>query len=61
MMTKMADMAINSKAPLKIVFSRTSRTMILKLDMKHQAMELYKLCINHDLGMTLTYFTKRST
>ena len=31
--------------------------MILKLGMKHQAMELYKVCINHDPGMTLTFFT----
>ena len=30
--------------------------MILKLGMKHLRMELYKICINHDLGMTLTYF-----
>ena len=29
--------------------------MILKLGMKHQAMELYKVYINHDLGMTLTF------
>ena len=29
--------------------------MILKLRMKHQAMELYKVCINHDPGMTLTF------
>ena len=35
--------------------------MILKLGMKHQAMELYKVCINHDPGMTLTFFTARST
>ena len=35
--------------------------MILKLGMKHQAMELYKVCINHDPGMTLTYFMARST
>ena len=35
--------------------------MILKLGMKHQARELYKVCINHDPGMTLTYFTARST
>ena len=28
--------------------------MILKLDMKHQALELYQICINHDPGMTLT-------
>ena len=31
--------------------------MILKLDKNHQAMELDKVCINHDPGMTLTYFT----
>ena len=30
--------------------------MILKLGMKHQAMELFKVCINHDPGMTLTFF-----
>ena len=35
--------------------------MILKLGIKHQAMELYKVCINHDPGMTLTFFTARST
>ena len=29
--------------------------MILKLGMKHQTMELYKVCINHDPGMTLTF------
>ena len=28
--------------------------MILKLGMKHQGEELYKVYINHDLGMTLT-------
>ena len=35
--------------------------MILKLGMKQQAMELYKVYINHDPGMTLTYFTARPT
>ena len=30
--------------------------MILKLGMKHQGEELYKVYMNHDLGMTLTYF-----
>ena len=60
-MTKMAAMAINSKKPLKIFFSRTRRPMILKLGMKHQAMELYKVYINRDPWMTLTYFTARST
>ena len=33
--------------------------MILKLDMEYQREELYKVYINHDLGMTLTYFTAR--
>ena len=60
-MTKMAAMAINSKKPLKIFSSRTRGPMILKLGMKHQAMEFYKICINHDPGMTLTFFTARST
>ena len=30
--------------------------MILKLGIKHQALELYKVYINHDPGMTLTYY-----
>ena len=34
--------------------------MILKLGMKQQRMELYKIYINHDPGMTLAYFTARS-
>ena len=55
-MNKMAAMAINSNKTLKIFFSRTRRPMILKLGMKHLGEELYKVYINHDLGMTLTYF-----
>ena len=35
--------------------------MILKLGIGHQAMELYKVRINHDPWMTLTYFKARST
>ena len=35
--------------------------MILKLGMKHLGMEFYTICITHDPGMTLTYFTARST
>ena len=34
--------------------------MILKLGVKHLGMERYKVYINHDPGMTLTYFTARS-
>ena len=40
---------------LKLLF-RTRRPIILILCMKHLAMEFYKVCINHDPGMTLTYF-----
>ena len=54
-MTKMAAMAINSKKTLKIFFSRTRRPTILKLGVKHQGEELYKVYIIHDLGITLTY------
>ena len=35
--------------------------MILKLGMKHLGMELYKVYINHDPGMTLIYLMARST
>ena len=35
--------------------------MILKLSMKHQAKQLYKVCINHDPGITLTYLMARPT
>ena len=34
--------------------------MNLKLGMKYQGMELYKIYINHYPGMTLTYFMARS-
>ena len=59
-MPKIAAMAINSKN-LKIFFFRTRRPIILKLGLKHQAIELYKVSINHDPGMTLTFFKARST
>ena len=35
--------------------------MILKLCKKHQEEEFYKVYINHDPGMTMPYFTTRST
>ena len=34
--------------------------MILKLGMKHQKEELYKVYINHEPVMTLIYFIARS-
>ena len=54
-MTKMAAMALN-----KNIFLRTKMPTILKLDMKDQRMELYKIFINHDAGIAFTCFTARS-
>ena len=34
--------------------------MILKLSLKHQAIEFYKVGIHHVAGITLTYFMARS-
>ena len=34
--------------------------MTLKLGMLHQGHKFYKVCINHDPGLTLTYFTAMS-
>ena len=50
---KMAAMPTYGKNPLKI-FSETSRLMALELGP-------YKICSNDDPGLTLTYFTTRST
>ena len=34
--------------------------MILKLGMQHRGLKFYKVYINNDPGLTLTYFTARS-
>ena len=34
--------------------------MILNLGMPHRGLKLYKVCINGDRGLTLTYYTTRS-
>ena len=34
--------------------------MILKLDMQHQGLNLYKVYINDDSRLTMTYFTAKS-
>ena len=34
--------------------------MILKLGMNHRGLKFYKVYINDDPGLTLTYFTARS-
>ena len=59
-MTKMAAMPIYGKNPSKI-FSRTGGPISTKLGMKQRWLKHYNVCINHDLVMTLTYFTTRAT
>ena len=51
-MTKMAAMPIYGKTLLS--------PMILKLSMLHRGLRFYKVDINEDPGMTLTYFMARS-
>ena len=45
---------------LKIFFSRTRKLLIQKLGMQHWGLKLYKVYINGDPGLTLTYFMARS-
>ena len=59
--TKMAAMPIHGKMVKTLkIFSRTKSPMILKLDMEHRGLKLYKVYINDGPGLTLTYFTARS-
>ena len=59
--TKMAAMPIYGKNPSKFFFCGTTGPISTKLDMKHKGLEDYNVFINHDLGLTLTYFTAKST
>ena len=59
-MTKMATKPIHGKNPLK-VFSRTISQMTLKLGTQKKGLKPYQVYINDDPGLTLTYFTRRST
>ena len=43
--------------PSKFFFSRTRRPMVLKLGMQLKGLKLYKVYINDDPGLTVTYFT----
>ena len=54
-MTKMAAMSIYGNKPLKLFFSRTKSPMILKLGMYHWGLKRYKVHINDDPGLSLTY------
>ena len=53
--TKMAAMLYMVKT-FKKFFSGTTSPMILTLSMYHRGLKLYKVYINNDPGMTLTYF-----
>ena len=60
-MTNMAAMPICGKnLKKKISFSRTKRSMTLKLHMQHRMHEYYQVCSNDDPGLALTYFKSRS-
>ena len=59
-MTNMAAMPIYGKNLKKKSSSEPKRPMILNIDMQHGVLEFYKVCSNHDPGLTLTYFTARS-
>ena len=59
-MIKMAAMPIYGKNPSKIIFSRTSMPIFMKLGMQHRGLLHIIVCSNDDLGVTLTYFTARS-
>ena len=59
-MTEMATIPVYGKNPLKI-FSETSRPMTFEPGIKHWGLGPYKICSNDNPGLTLTYFTARST
>ena len=59
-MTKMAAMPIYGKNHKKIFFSGTGGPITIKLGMLHWGLWLIIVYINHDLGLTLTYFTASS-
>ena len=54
-MTKMANMPIYGKTPLKIFFSRTIVRWLWNLNRQQKGPEPYKSYINDDPGLTLTY------
>ena len=45
---------------LRIFLNRTRSPIILKLSMQHWRLKLYKVYINDDPGLTMTYFAVRS-
>ena len=57
-MTKIAALLLYGEKTLSIFFSRSP--MVLKLSMQQLGLRLYKVDINEDPGLTLTYFMARS-
>ena len=53
-------MTIYCKNSLEIFFFRTQKSIILELGMHHKSLNLEKVYINDDPGLTLTYFAARS-
>ena len=47
-----------TKIAVTPVFSGTRSPMILKLGMQHRGLEVYKVHINDDPGMTTTFYAK---
>ena len=58
-MNKMPVMPIMINT-LKIVSLKTSSPMIMQLVMEYYVLKLYKVYINDDFELTLTYFTTMS-
>ena len=60
-MTKMAAVPICIVKTLKnLLWNQTKRPMTLRLDVQHQVLEYYQICLNDDPGLTFTYLTVRS-
>ena len=59
-MTKMTAKPIYGKNLQKIFSYRTNCRVIMKLGMKHSVLKLYKVYINDDPELALTYFTTMS-
>ena len=56
-MTKMAAMSVYGRNLQKSFPTELTVIMILKLGMEHYVLKLYKVYINDDTKLTLTYFT----
>ena len=59
-MTKMGAMPIYGKKSSKIYSYRTNSPMIMELGMDQCVLKLYKVYINDDPELTLTYFKTMS-